>query len=100
MDAYVWFAKNILIFNFAVFLYAIRWKLNVIWLKIFFTCFIIWIIICLWEPYRKEGGGYQVPEIEIVDVKVEAGFAVSTETGESASGGWGMTDDSGDGEWE
>ena len=50
---------------------------------------------------QKRGGGeYQVPEIEIVDVKVEAGFAVSTETGESASGGWGMTDDSGDGEWK
>jgi len=50
---------------------------------------------------KKEGGGeYQVPEIEIVDVMVEAGFATSTETGESTSGGWGMTDDSGDGEWE
>ena len=49
---------------------------------------------------KREGGEYQVPEIEIVDVKVEAGFAVSTETGESASGGWGMTDNSGDGEWE
>ena len=24
---------------------------------------------------QKRGGGYQVPEIEIVDVKVEAGFA-------------------------
>ena len=49
---------------------------------------------------KRRGGQYQVPEIEIVDVKVEAGFAVSTETGESASGGWGMTDNSGDGEWE
>lgn len=55
----------------------------------------------LMRTLQKRGGGeYQVPEIEIVDVKVEAGFAVSTETGESASGGWGMTDDSGDGEWE
>ena len=58
------------------------------------------IFFWLGQSYRKEGGGYQVPEIEIVDVKVEVGFAVSTETGESASGGWGMTDDSGDGEWE
>ena len=50
---------------------------------------------------QKRGGGeYQVPEIEIVDVMVEAGFATSTETGESTSGGWGMTDNSGDGEWE
>ena len=49
---------------------------------------------------KRRGGEYQVPEIEIVDVKVEAGFAVSTETGEAAPGGWGMTDNSGDGEWE
>lgn len=54
----------------------------------------------LMRTLQKRGGEYQVPEIEIVDVKVEAGFAVSTETGESASGGWGMTDNSGDGEWE
>lgn len=54
----------------------------------------------LMRTLQKRRGGYQVPEIEIVDVMVEAGFATSTETGESTSGGWGMTDNSGDGEWE
>ena len=68
--------------------------------KNFFHFFYYFNNYLLMRTLQKRGGGYQVPEIEIVDVKVEVGFAVSTETGESASGGWGMTDDSGDGEWE
>ena len=33
---------------------------------------------------QKRGGNIRSPEIEIVDVKVEAGFAVSIETESSA----------------